>query len=238
MPYEPGKRSVNLGTLQARYLNNGIARMARNFQLPNNLPPPGPNVAPFKQGASRRVFTRRQVMSMSQIVNEHNEGELDFDPANPYGASDTINGAEFVFHGSKVTWDAIYERGGLMSVGMNPRIDQHVHSSTQAESAYISGTRALSVAQSFASKSLRPTHGEYGFIYLFHIEGGIVIGPGHGHNQAEIVGLGQVPIRDILMFKWLAQPRKIYINQEYEATPLTGPTINQGLNLIGDGATP
>jgi hypothetical protein len=114
-----------------------------------------------------------------------------------------------------------------------------VFNSQQAQSAYVSGTRALSVAHSFASGGgLLKERGEYGFVYMFHIEGGIQIGPGHNHRQAEVTGLGKVPIRDILMFKWLAQPRKIYINLDYTATATPPLLLNACLTAIGGGATP
>ena len=238
MPYERGKLSVSRGRLQVYYLNHGIVTTGRTSQLPSG-PQPGPNVAPAKQGYRRaRMITPAQTEMMVRMTRELNEGELDFDQANPYGASDLISGPEFVFHGSKMTWDAIHESGGLHSAGVTTDISAHVHSSQTARSGYVSGTRALSVAQSFASGGLDVSGGEYGFVYLFHVEGGVAIGPGHIHRQAEVAGLGQVPICDIMMFKWLAQPRKIYLNLDYTATPLTGGTINSCLVMIGGGATP
>jgi hypothetical protein len=238
VPYDVGKLSVNRGSLQVRYLNNGYVTTTATFQLPNNVPFPNAHVAPPRSARARRVFTRTQVQALAAVVQDLGEMDLDYDPTNPYLASDLITGPEFVFHGSRIPWDEIHESGGLRAVGMNTGIGAHVHNSTQAQSAYVSGTRALSVATSFAGSHLLQSRGEYGFVYLFHIEGGIQISPVHGHNQAEIAGVGQVPISDILMFKWLAQPRKIYINREYTATPLTAITITQGLIAIGGGATP
>lgn len=238
MPYDRGKLSVNRGSLQVRYLNSGYVTTGPTFQYPNNLPLPNAMLAPPRSARARRVFTPTQLQALGAMIQELGELDLDFDPTNPYGATDLITGSEFVFHGSRVPWDEIYESGGLRSVGMNTGIGAHVHNSTQAQSAYVSGTRALSVAMSFARSQLDQSRGEYGFIYLFHIEGGIQISPYHGHRQAEIAGIGQVPISDILMFKWLAQPRKVYVNLEYTATPLTANTITQGLVAIGGGATP
>lgn len=237
MPYDLGKLSVNKGHLQAVYLNHGIATVGSTFQLPVG-PPMLTHVAPAKRRRARRVFTANQVATMGKMVQDLSELDLDFDALNPYGATDLISGPEFVFHGSKTTWDAVYESGGLHSAGMGTDIGAHVHSSQASQSAYVSGTRALSVAHSFATGALDKAKGEYGFVYMFHVEGGIVIDPGHGHNQAEVAGLGEVPIRDILMFKWLAQRRKIYINLDYAATPTPPALIHNCLVLIGGGATP
>jgi hypothetical protein len=238
MPYERGKLSVALGRLRVVYLNNGIVRVQNTFQLPPG-PALGPMVAPVRQGRERRKFDPLQVSTMGKMVQDLGEFDLDFDATNPYQVTDLISGPEFAFHGSKQTWDAIYESGGLYSAGDNTDIGAHVFNSQQAQSAYVSGTRALSVAHSFASGGgLLKERGEYGFVYMFHIEGGIQIGPGHNHRQAEVTGLGKVPIRDILMFKWLAQPRKIYINLDYTATATPPLLLNACLTAIGGGATP
>jgi hypothetical protein len=237
MPYERGKLSVQRGNLRVVYLNNGFVTVGSTFQLPQG-PGPAPMVAPARQGRERRKFDPRQVSTMGAMVQDLTEWDVDFNATNPYGATDLISGPEFAFHGSKTTWDAIYESGGLQAVGANTDIGAHVHSSTQAQSAYVSGTRALSVAHSFGRGGLDQARGEYGFVYMFHVEGGILIGPGHNHNQAEITGLGKIPIRDILMFKWLAQPRKIYINREYTATPVPPVLLQNCLTAIGGGATP
>ena len=236
MPYGRGKLSVTHGNLRVMFLNHGIVTVQSTFQLPG-APPPSLN-APGRGFRERRKFDPRQVAVMGKMVQDLGEWDLDFDPTNPYMASDLISGPEFIFHGSKQTWDVIYESGGLQSIGDNTDISQHVHNSTAAQSSYVSGTRALSVAHSFASGSLNKTVGEYGFVYMFHIDGGIVMGNGHNHNQAEVAGLGKVPIRDILMFKWLAQPRKIYLNLQYTATPTPPNLIQNCLVAIGGGATP
>lgn len=238
MPYPIGKRSVTLGDLQVRYLNGGVVTVDATFQLQGPQPPV--QLAPPRQRSARhRHVPLRQLEATVRVVRELSVIDLDFDLGNPYQLPDTISGAEFVFHGSKHTWDTIYESGGLRSTGMNTNIDLHVASSAQNLTAYVSGTRSLAVAHKFARMGLDPAQGQYGFVYLFHVEGGIVIAPHlHGHNQAEVTGLGMVPVRDILMFKWLAQPRTVYVNREYNATQLTPQLIDRGLRLIGGGATP
>ena len=237
MPYPVGKRSVNLGKLEVRHLTQGIVTTAATFQVQG--PAPAIHSAPPRQRSARRGhLPRRQLQALSHMINNLNVLDLDFDPQT-YVPDDTISGAEFVFHGTKHTWDTIYESGGLLSTGMNTSISDHVHSSATHATAYVSGTRSLSVAYNFAKSALNPNNGEYGFIYLFHVEGGIVISPAaHTHNQAEVTGIGQVPVRDILMFKWMAQPRTVYVNREYNATSLTPQLIDRGLRMIGGGALP
>lgn len=238
MPYPIGKRSVALGDLQVYYLNSGVVTVDATFQL-HGPQPPAHAAPPRQRSARHRHVPLRQLEASVRVVRELGVLDLDFELGNPYQVADTIGGSEFVFHGTKHTWDTIYESGGLRSTGMNTNIDQHVFSSAQNLTAYVSGTRALSVAHKFARMGLDPTQGQYGFVYLFHVEGGIVIDPYlHGHNQAEVAGLGMVPVRDILMFKWLAQPRTVYVNREYNATQLTPQLIDRGLRLIGGGATP
>ena len=73
---------------------------------------------------------------------------------------------------------------------------------------------------------------------MFHVEGGLLIGPEHLHSQAEIARLGKVPIRDILMFKWLGEAIKIYINLEYTATRTPPELLNNCLIAIGGSAYP
>ncbi len=238
MPYPIGKRSVTLGDLQVRYLNSGVVTIDPVFQLQGAQP--AAHAAPPRQRSARhRHVPLRQLEATVRVVRELSEFDLDFDLGNPYLVPDTISGAEFVFHGTKHTWDTIYESGGLRSTGMNTNIGEHVHSSAQYQTAYVSGTRSLAVAHKFARSGLDAAQGEFGFVYLFHVEGGIVIAPHlHGHHQAEVTGLGEVPVRDILMFKWLAQPRTVYVNREYNATQLTPLLIDRGLRLIGGGATP
>lgn len=236
MPYESGKLSVNQGRLRVIYLNHGIVSVQNRFQLDPSVVPL-PHAAPPRQGRERRKVNPKQTAMMGKMVQEL-EFDLDFEPTNPYSAEHLISGAEFAFHGSKQTWDGIYESGGLHSAGTGTNIDEHVHSSQDARSGYVSGTRALPVAHGFATGNLSKALGQFGFVYMFHVEGGVQISPAALHKQAEVVGLGKVPIRDILMFKWLAQPRKIYLNLEYSATPTNPALINTALIAIGGGALP
>jgi hypothetical protein len=234
--------SVALGRLHTVTLDQPTrAPDIKRFQLPqqyvatiNNAP----QSHLHRRGAG---FTRNQLSVMARIATDGEMGipgqlAMTDDPMinEIVGTGDTLTAqAEWLFHGSKASWDTIYQAGGLTPQGDNLSISDHVHSSSTNQTAYISTTRDLGVAACFASGGMDPAKGEFGYIYLVHVDNGIAIGPNHNHQQAEVSTLGEIPVREIFMFQWLGNLRTVYVNLEFRSLPITPALIREGKRLLG-----
>ena len=228
---------ATLGKLRQYQLNGVADTSPSTFQLPNDLASYAPNTVTNNpkqlKKLHRQGFSRGELAAMGQIVANYSD---DFSIGAEYstrpGALDmdgeyAIVDAEFLFHGSPSDWDTIYQSGGLKSAGDNTALGQHVHSSSTAASCYVSGTRILSAAKSFAKT-------EDGWIYLLYARQGIGVFVNPTHKQAEVAAIDKVATNDIMMFKQFKKPNLIYVNQEFHASLLTQ-NLERGFRLLGGG---
>jgi hypothetical protein len=187
-----------------------------------------------RKALHRQGFESEQVAVMGQLVADKS---VEFDTQPILGGRDgaidddhAITGPEFLFHGSKADWDTIYASGGLKSQGSNIDLSAHVHSSSTAQSAFVSGSRVLSVAKRFA--------GDSGWIYLIYVPTGIGVFSNPIHKQAEVAALECVPVKDLLMCKQVTEPSVVYVNKECRSVLATPQNLDRGLRLIGGGQYP
>ena len=226
------------GHLRKFQLNGAPDTSASTRQLPSHLTAyPAhtvPTTTPERNALHRQGFSRDQLATMGKLVQEK-EGDFDIQQQLiGFGARDgaiddehAVTGPEFLFHGSKSDWDTIFASGGLKSQGPNVNLGAHVHSSTTAQSAFVSGTRVLSVAKSFAT--------DIGWIYLLYVPTGVGVFHSSIHKQAEVAAIQSVPIADILMCKEVAQPNLVYVNQECRSILMNAENLERCLRLIGGG---
>ena len=181
----------------------------------------------------RQGFSRSQLEMMGKIVQYY---ETDFELQGMMGRPDYIDdehsivGPEFLLHGTQTDWDTIYDSGGLKSQGTNPSASLHVLSSSANATGYVSGTRVLSVAKSFAKST--------GWVYLIYAPQGIAVHSTSPHKQAEVAAIDSVPIKDIFMFKLLTDPNLIYINEDFRSALKSTANLDRCLRLLGGGTYP
>lgn len=194
---------------------SGSPDVTATFQLPRGASHyrDNPHQAPMPRGGGfhSHPYSAKQLKVMMDLYREHYDMyEVYQDISEDDFWTDNVSakpvGPEWVFHGSSVDWDAFYNSGGIRVMGGNLDISQHVHSSSSSGSAYVATSRQLSVAHSFAKAT--------GWVYLIYAVSGMEVYSSL-HNQAEVVIPGQVPIRDIYMFRNLAHPNSVYVNNEY-----------------------
>ena len=222
-----------------KYRLGGVADASHSaFQLPHHLSsyPAHPVTTDPKQ--IKKLRHERpplaQLATMSRMVNElGSDYYLQDAMGNPGGLGDefSIVGEEFLFHGTAVDWDTIHAAGGLRCQGANTSPSDHVASSATNQTAYVSGSRRLSVAKSFAK-------GTDGWVYLLYSPHGIAVDQHFTHKQAEVAAMEKVPLTDIFLFKHLADPSLIYENLTFRSSLATAPTLDRCLRLIGGGTYP
>lgn len=212
--------------------------VASKFQLPegykNNKPQDAPQSALHRRGGG---YSRTQLSSMVGLVREYGELATMFwdDPSAKTLPLDMdsefqLGGPEFLLHGSTSDWDTLYTSGGLKPTGTNPSLDDHVFSSATNRTAYVSGTRELATAKNFAKKT--------GWIYLFYVFEGAINFNNTRHRQAEVLAVGDVPTRDMLLIRDLSETAIVYQNLDYRATIVNEKTLAQAFRFIGGGDYP
>jgi len=208
------------------------------FQLDKNYvndkPQDAPQSAIHRRGGG---YSRTQLASMVGLVREYGEmATIFWDDESAktlpldMGSEFLLGGPEFLLHGSTSDWDSIYSSGGLKPTGTNPSLDDHVFSSASNLTAYVSGTRELATAKNFAKKT--------GWIYLFYVFEGVINFNNARHKQAEVLAVGDVPARDMLLIRDLSQKAIVYQNLDYRATTVTNATLAQAFRFIGGGDYP
>ncbi len=224
---------ATLGRLRQYTLHGAVDNIPSTFQLPNHLshypPKSGTNSIQETKKLNRKGVPLGQLQVMCKIVKDYKD---DFEMQTMLNQDEhltdefTFTGPEWLFHGTPVDWDTIYKSGGLTSQGSNTNLDKHVHSSSSAQSCYVSGSRELSVAKSFAKT-------KDGWIYLFFTLHGIGVHFNGTHKQAEVMSIADVPLRHIFMFKCLQQPELIYENLDFRKELATDQNREKCLRFIG-----
>ncbi|HEU4642233.1 MAG TPA: hypothetical protein VFS44_07230 [Gemmatimonadaceae bacterium] len=236
------------GNLRKVRLNGQADTSASTFELPHGLTHYPAHSAVGNNnnnnnnnGASaelkklhRQSYNRGQLEMMSKAVQYY---ESNFELQELLGNGGYIDdefavvGPEFLFHGTPVDWDTIYASGGIRANGTNPNVNAHVLSSSASGSGYVSGTRVLSVAKSFAKS-------DDGWVYLIYAPQGIAVFSTSPHTQAEVAALSMVPLTDIFMFKQLSDPNLIYINLGFRSALKNQQNLDRCLRLLGGGTYP
>jgi hypothetical protein len=226
------------GHLRRVRLNGTADTGPSTFQLPNGLSHYPPHVAVtdpvLKKKMHRQSLSREQLEMMSKTVQRY---DTDFELQEMMGKDGYIDdefsavGNEFLFHGTPVDWDTIYASGGIRANGYNAGLSSHVQSSSASGSGYVSGTRVLSVAKSFAK-------GQDGWVYLLYAPQGVAVHSTSPHKQAEVAAIKLVPVTDIFMFKQLNDPNLVYINEDFRSALKSQQSIGRCLRLIGGGTYP
>jgi hypothetical protein len=209
-----------------------------NFNLPTNLanyPPHTPATTPQEvKKLHRKGFKPGQLEMMGKVV-QHYEAEYGFQEMMGQGGNLTDGyapvGPEFTLHGTATDWDTLHASGGLGIQGKNPDVDQHVFSSSTHGTGYVSTTRVLSVAKSFAKTN-------NGWVYLVYVASGVGVFDTSRHTQAEVSAVGPIPIDQFYMFKQLNDPNLIYVNLGFRGVAVT-PQIQEGcFRYLGGGTYP
>lgn len=219
-----------LGKLKEYRLKFGIAETKTTFQLEKTTVIT-PHVAPMPRGGTfaRRGFSLPQ---LKKTIKAYREQVADFAVVGEEEVFEMFNGVptptpEWVFHGTDTSWDTIYSSKALVSNGENTSVGEHVFNSKDAESCYVATSRVQSVARCFAHAK--------NWVYLIYSTCGLIVRSAL-HHQAEVIIPGNVPIRDIFMFKKLDDPTLIYRNLEFSGPVISRSLLLECLNLMGDGA--
>lgn len=224
------------GNLQHLRLHGQLDASPSTFQLTQDLASfpamvPTTNLAKTKR-MNRRGFSPSHLAAMGEVVQSYSsdfmvEHEL-FQRTDHVNDEAIFTGPEYLFHGSAADWDTIYASGELRAAGDNTSISDHVASSMLNASMYVSGTRVLSVAKSFAKTTS-------GWVYMFLARHGIGIATNWIHKQAEVAVLANVPVEDIVLFKQLSSPNDVYLNLDFRWGPLSQKKLARCLRALGGG---
>lgn len=224
---------ATLGNLQLLRLQGVSDTAPSTFQLPHDLgaylPMPATMTLAERKRMNRRGFGRGELQAMGKVVDSYS---FDFQVQTQLGTgklSDehSFTAPEYLFHGTATDWDTLYASGGLKSAGGNENLSEHVQSAATYQTQYVSGTRVLSVAKSFAK-------GQNGWVYMLLSRQGIGIEYGT-HKQAEVAVLHEVPVEDIVLFKQLSSPDDVYLNLDFRWGPLPQTRLATCLRAIGGG---